>query len=64
MVSYVALKAGSELNREAIRAHCAARLAELKTPKEIVIRDTLPRTPRGKLDRNTLAKTWRKADDT
>jgi acyl-coenzyme A synthetase/AMP-(fatty) acid ligase len=64
VVSYVALKAGSDLSREAIRAHCAARLPELKTPKEIIIRDALPRTPRGKLDRNTLAETWRPANDT
>jgi len=64
VVSYVTLKAGSELNREAIRAHCAARLPNLKIPREIVIRNARPRTRRGKLDRNALAETWRTANDT
>ncbi len=62
VMSYVALKPGAHLTREAIGAHCAARLPALKTPKEIVIRDSLPRTPRGKLDRNALADEWRNAN--
>ncbi len=62
VVSYVALKAGAHLTRETIHAHCTRRLPALKTPKEIVIRDSLPRTARGKLDRNALADEWRRAN--
>ncbi len=64
VVSYVALKAGAHLTPGAIRAHCAARLPAIKAPKQIVIRDSLPRTGRGKLDRNALAADWSSADGT
>ena len=64
VVSYVTLKTGAYLTGEEIRAHCAARLPDLKTPKEIVIRVSLPRTARGKLDRNALAEDWRGIDGT
>ena len=64
VVSYVALKTGAHLTGEEIRAHCAARLPDFKTPKEIVIRVSLPRTARGKLDRNALAEDWRGIDGT
>jgi O-succinylbenzoic acid--CoA ligase len=40
---------------EELRAHCAARLARFKVPKEIVFTDgPLPRTPSGKLLRREL----------
>ena len=64
MVSYVALKTGAHLTGEEILAHCATRLPDFKTPKEIVIRISLPRTARGKLDRNALAEDWRGIDGT
>ncbi len=60
VVSYVALRPRSDLTPDTIREHCAGRLPELKTPKEIVIRDTLPRNARGKMDRNALAEEWKK----
>ena len=63
VVSYVSLKSGSGLTGAAIRAHCAARLPQVKTPKEIVVRISLPRTPRGKLDRNTLTQDWKRDHD-
>ena len=64
VVSYVALKTGAHLTGEEILAHCAARLPDFKTPKEIVIRISLPRTARGKLDSNALAEDWRGIDET
>lgn len=63
VVSYVSLKPGSDLTGEAIKAHCVTRLPQLKTPKEIVIQGSLPRTPRGKLDRNMLTEDWKRAHD-
>ena len=64
VVSYVALKTGAHLTGDEIQAHCATRLPDLKTPKKVVIRDSLPRTARGKLDRNALADEWRNANGT
>lgn len=40
---------------EAIRAHCAARLARFKRPTRITFVDELPRTPTGKIARRVLA---------
>lgn len=59
VMSGVVLKVGARLTPEAIREHCAGRLPELKTPKRIVIRDSLPRNSRGKLDRKALANEFR-----
>lgn len=39
---------------DALRSHCAARLAHYKTPRRIGITDALPRTPIGKLARKEL----------
>ncbi len=40
--------------KEALNTHCAQQLAQYKIPRKFIIRDTLPRTARGKLDRRTL----------
>ena len=56
----------SDLSAQAILAHCEARLPDFKRPRHVILRDELPRTPRGKLDRNTLVAAWRQeetADD-
>ena len=42
------------LTAEALIAHCRARLAGFKTPKEIVFLDVLPRTPSGKVLKRQL----------
>lgn len=55
VVSYVALRRDSPMTAEAIRAFCAARIPEFKTPKRIFVCNRLPKTGRGKLDRNALA---------
>jgi O-succinylbenzoic acid--CoA ligase len=40
---------------DAVRAHCAARLADYKVPEEIFFSDTpLPRNPNGKLLKRSL----------
>lgn len=43
------------LDEEAVRKHCAARLARFKIPAEIEFVDVLPRTPTGKIARRQLA---------
>lgn len=45
---------GQQPDVEALRAHCASRLAHYKTPRRIGITDALPRTPIGKLARKEL----------
>ena len=49
---------GAELSAEDILAHCRARLAAAKLPREIIFRESLPKTARGKMDRRALAEIW------
>ncbi len=46
--------ARAPVSEEALRAHCAARLAPFKVPKAIAFADALPRTRSGKLLRRAL----------
>jgi long-chain acyl-CoA synthetase len=46
--------AGAELDADAVRAHCRARLARFKVPAQVVFVDELPRTAAGRLDRHLL----------
>jgi long-chain acyl-CoA synthetase len=43
-----------ELTKEAIQRHCKALLADYKVPKSVVFRDTLPKSPIGKILRKDL----------
>jgi long-chain acyl-CoA synthetase len=52
--AYVVPKPGARLNLEDLKKHCAANLAEFKRPKEIEIRDALPKTAVGKVLRRAL----------
>jgi acyl-CoA synthetase (AMP-forming)/AMP-acid ligase II len=53
--AFVVRKPGQDgLTAEALIAHCRARLAGFKTPKEIVFLDVLPRTPSGKVLKRQL----------
>ncbi len=55
VVAVVVLRAGSGLAAEALRSHCAQRLAPFKVPKTVELRATpLPRTASGKLLRREL----------
>ena len=60
VVAFVALKPGNTCAAADILAHCAAKLPEFKTPKQIRFRDVLPKTSRGKLDRIALAGEWKR----
>jgi acyl-CoA synthetase (AMP-forming)/AMP-acid ligase II len=53
--AFVVLQPGQDdLTAQALIAHCRARLAGFKTPKEIVFLDALPRTPSGKVLKRQL----------
>jgi acyl-coenzyme A synthetase/AMP-(fatty) acid ligase len=53
--AHVVLAPGAEAKVPELRRHCAERLEVHKVPKQVVIRDALPRTINGKLDRKALA---------
>lgn len=54
VVAAVVLRPGGHAAEAELRAHCAARLAGFKVPKEIVFVPDLPRTRSGKLRRTAL----------
>lgn len=51
----IVLKRGAQVTEREIRDFAAARLAEFKTPKQILIVDHIPKGPTGKLQRIGLA---------
>jgi o-succinylbenzoate---CoA ligase len=56
VAAIVVPRSGSVLQAETLRAHCAARLARYKVPKQVDFTDTpLPRTRSGKLLRRQLS---------
>lgn len=56
--AFVVLKAGCVLDPAALAAHCAARIARYKVPKEFLLADALPRTASGKIQKHIL-RGWR-----
>jgi O-succinylbenzoic acid--CoA ligase len=54
VVAAVVLRDGAALDPDALRAHCAERLAPFKVPKAFERRERLPRTDSGKLLRREL----------
>jgi fatty-acyl-CoA synthase len=47
-------RAGAAVDVEDVRRWVAARLAKFKVPREIVVLDTLPRNPNGKVIKHEL----------
>ena len=62
VVSYVVPAPGTAPGEDRLREHCAARLAAAKIPARVIFLDALPRSDRGKLDRNALRAEWRAMD--
>jgi fatty-acyl-CoA synthase len=54
VTAVVVLRPGATLTQEALRAHCEGRLGGFKTPKELVVREALPRNPSGKVLKRVL----------
>jgi len=53
-IAIVVLGEGAALELTALIDHCRARLAGFKVPKQLVIRDSLPRNPSGKVLKRVL----------
>ncbi len=53
-VAIVVLADGARLELPALAEHCRTRLASFKVPKQLVIRDSLPRNPSGKILKRAL----------
>ena len=60
VISYVVTRPGAPVDADELLRYCAAALPAFKTPKRIVLADTLPKTERGKLDRKALAERWKR----
>jgi fatty-acyl-CoA synthase len=54
VAAVVVLHAGTTLTLEQLRAFCEGRLGGFKTPKELVLREALPRNPSGKVLKRVL----------
>jgi acyl-coenzyme A synthetase/AMP-(fatty) acid ligase len=52
-------RSGAMLDRDELRRAVARTLPAYAVPSAIEIRDTLPRTPTGKIDRRVLRDRWR-----
>ncbi len=57
IVAYVVPHDGATLTPAALRRHCAERLEDYMVPARVELRDALPTTPNGKVDRRALAQT-------
>ena len=53
----VVLKEGTQLDLATIERHCRGQLAGFKIPKRLVIRESLPRNPSGKVLKRVLRET-------
>ncbi|MGH6707388.1 MAG: AMP-binding protein [Bradyrhizobium sp.] len=53
-VAVVTLVSGSTLDLATLTEHCRSRLAAFKVPKQLIIRDSLPRNPSGKVLKRVL----------
>ena len=61
VVSYVVLRPGESFAPDDLLHYCATQLPAFKAPKKILLRDELPKSARGKLDRKALVAEWRQA---
>jgi long-chain acyl-CoA synthetase len=52
--AHVAADSGHDLDERALRRACAEALEEHKVPRRVSFHDSLPRNPRGKVDRRAL----------
>ncbi len=53
--AFVSLEDGSTLNDKKIKRICTSKLENFMVPKEVVVMDSLPKTPSGKLTKKNLS---------
>lgn len=53
-VAVVVLRPGARLDLDTLATHCRAHLASFKVPRELIVRDALPRNPSGKVLKRVL----------
>ncbi|MBK18623.1 MAG: hypothetical protein CMM52_07285 [Rhodospirillaceae bacterium] len=58
VVCYVAPKPGQSITSEEVLSHCEGKLPGFRMPKQIIVRDELPKTERGKMNRLLLQDQW------
>ena len=58
VVAYVVPRAGVSLSSRDLERHCGTLLPEFKRPREIFVRDSLPKNVSGKIDRAALRAEW------
>jgi len=58
VVSYVVVRPGMSFAADEVMRFCAAQLPAFKAPKQILRREHLPKSERGKLDRKALIAEW------
>jgi long-chain acyl-CoA synthetase len=49
VIAYLVLKPGEGLDKAALKAFCRERLASFKKPKDVIVLDSLPTSPAGKI---------------
>jgi len=54
LVAYASARTGSEITEEHLRGYLQKRLPRYMVPSHVVILESLPKTPNGKVDRNAL----------
>lgn len=54
VVAFVSVQSEQSLDVEELRDHVKSRIAAFKVPREIVVREDLPKTPTGKIQRRVL----------
>jgi len=53
-IAVVVMSAGEKLSYETLATHCRAHLANFKVPKDLILREQLPRNPSGKILKRVL----------
>ncbi|MBI05206.1 MAG: hypothetical protein CMI96_05250 [Pelagibacteraceae bacterium] len=64
VIVYIQPKESSRITPENVLDHCSHLLAEFKIPYQVIFRKTLPKTERGKMDRNALCEEWKREQAT
>ncbi|MBT9386636.1 AMP-binding protein [Pseudooceanicola sp. CBS1P-1] len=58
VIACIEAKPGTSLDPGALRQFCATRLSPQEVPKQVALRDTLPRDGFGKIRRKAIARDW------